>query len=474
MSVAAAQISWRTREDSGPAKIAEVSLVGGICVAVLAFGGTEPASFALIEILLLATGIFLLVYPAQQKFSFSGGILFAPSALLAWVLLQLFPPPAWTWWGGLAQRKAWGQGARLAVLTIEPFATRVHFLTLLTCIVGFFLAYIIGQDCRCRRHFAIAIISLGLFEAFYGSVQYLSGWQRIFGYVKKYDVQEATGTYINRNHYAGLLEMALPFALAFGSYEFGNLRQKHPRLFNHLKRLAKRLSLQRFFFWLSIAAVLFGGIVCSKSRTGIISALLSASLMFALTSLSRVERKIGLTLGMTFLLLSLGLAVWIGAGPIVERFEGVAQEYSSGDYTRISIWRDSVRLIRQHPWAGTGLGTFPIAFTAVQTTFLGQFVNHAHNDYLELASDLGIPAALGLVIVVVWILARAVQTFRTSESSLERFLALGCTGSIAAILLHSFTDFNLYIPANALLFASILGFTMSLWKQRVHHATEAR
>jgi hypothetical protein len=53
-----------------------------------------------------------------------------------------------------------------------------------------------------------------LFEAFYGLIQYLTDWQQIFTYVKKFDLEEATGTYINRNHYAGLLEMILPFSLA--------------------------------------------------------------------------------------------------------------------------------------------------------------------------------------------------------------------------------------------------------------------
>jgi O-antigen ligase len=474
VSVAAAQILWTSPESSRPARVAEVSLILGVAIAVLAFGGTERVSFAVVEVLFLLTGILLLVYPRRQSLSFARGIFWGPLAFIGWVLLQLCPLPiSVASWIELVRGKGSGH-AHYAALTIEPFATRVHLLILLTCIVGFFLAYIVAQDRRCKRHFAIAIIALGLFEAFYGFVQYLSGWQHIFGYVKKYDLEEATGTYINRNHYAGLLEMALPFALAFAAYEFGRFREKHPRLFNHLKRLAKRSSLQRLLFWLSVAAVIFGGMVCSKSRMGIISVLLSSSVMFALVSLSRVDRRIGLTLGSAFLVLSFGLAAWIGAGPIVERFEGMKQEYSSDDNTRLSIWRDSLHLIRRHPWAGTGLGTFPIAFTAVQTGFLGQFVNHAHNDYLELASDLGIPAALGLIAAMIWILARAVETFRIAESSLDRFLALGCTGSIAAILLHSFTDFNLYIPANCLVFVSILGLTLGLRLQQLRHSNPSR
>jgi len=126
------------------------------------------------------------------------------------------------------------------------------------------------------------------------------------------------------------------------------------------------------------------------------------------------------------------------------------------------MWRDALPLIKRHPWLGTGLGTFPIAYTSGQTAFLGQFVNHAHNDYLELAADLGIPAALILFASILFILARAIRSFLSGERDFDRIVALGCVGSIVAILLHSFADFNLYIPANALLFSAILGLAVSV------------
>jgi O-antigen ligase len=160
-------------------------------------------------------------------------------------------------------------------------------------------------------------------------------------------------------------------------------------------------------------------------------------------------------------MLSVGVFAWIGAASLVERFQDAGKEYASGDRTRLSIWRGTVALIGEHPWLGTGFGTFPIAYTAVQNTFLDQFVNHAHNDYLEIASDLGIPAAVGLTVSLGWILMRAVRAFRDASRNIDRFFALGCVGSIVAILLHSLVDFNLYIPANALIFASILGLAMS-------------
>jgi O-antigen ligase len=89
-------------------------------------------------------------------------------------------------------------------------------------------------------------------------------------------------------------------------------------------------------------------------------------------------------------------------------------------------------------------------------------VNHAHNDYLELASDLGIPAAALFFGSTGALLVRVARKAASSEVSFERAMALGCLGSIAAILLHSLTDFNLYIPANALVFSLILGLAASI------------
>ena len=468
MSASQAQIGGVRLEASGPLKLAEVALIVGIVFAVLEFGGTEPISFAVVEVSLAGVAAFFLLSGSNTP-SFSYRVLLAPALLMGVVLLQLCPFPAS--WFQIAEGKPWDGSAHFARLTIEPFATRAHFLTLLTCIIAFILAYIVSQDARRKRHLVVAIVALGSFEALYGLAQYLTGFQRIFTYVKKYDLQEATGTYINRNHYAAVLEMVLPLALALALHEFGKLGKRQPEVLSKLRRLAARPNLQKSTFWLFIASLLFAALIYSRSRMGIISASTSLLVMFGIL---RFNRKAGLPLCAAFLILSVSLAVWIGPGPIVDRFQGVPQEYAQSDHSRLSIWRDTVALIRQHPWLGTGFGTFPIAYTAVQTTFLGRFVNHAHNDYLELASDLGIPTALGLLVSVVWLLARAVQISRTSEDHFDRFLALGCAGGIVALLLHSLADFNLYIPANCLLFASILGLTMGLGTRCVRSASEGR
>ena len=99
-------------------------------------------------------------------------------------------------------------------------------ILLVCCAALFFFARMLAQDRASRRRVVTWLVALGTFEALYGLVQYLTGWQRIFGYVKKYNLEEATGTYINRNHFAGFLEMVIPFGVALVLYENAKLPRK--------------------------------------------------------------------------------------------------------------------------------------------------------------------------------------------------------------------------------------------------------
>jgi len=162
-----------------------------------------------------------------------------------------------------------------------------------------------------------------------------------------------------------------------------------------------------------------------------------------------------------FFLGVLGLVVWIGSDPVMSRFETLGQEYNLGGQNRISIWRDTLGLIRHHPLLGTGLGSFSTVYPSVQTVFLTLLVEHAHCDYLEVASELGLPGAILVFGSIFWVLAQTAGQYKKTEESFDKAVSLGCIGSIAAILVHSLADFNLYIPANALVFTVILALAWS-------------
>src|SRR3984957_20416264 len=243
-------------------KFAEISLILGLALAVLAFGGAETISFSLVEILFFGAAAWLLATSERSTFLSSKRILLVPSVLAGIVLLQLCPLPN-TLLHRFAGREISETDTHAGYLSFEPYATRTHFLILLTCFIAFFFAQVVSQDRRRQQFFIDALIVLGTFEAFYGLVQYLSGWQQIFAYVKKFDLEEATGTYINRNHYAGFLEMILPFGLAFVFYEYARLRGDRGSQ-AALGRLMARSEGQRLFLFLAVAVIRYAAFGSSR------------------------------------------------------------------------------------------------------------------------------------------------------------------------------------------------------------------
>src|SRR5258708_39790278 len=121
---------------------------------------------------------------------------------------------------------------------------------------------------------------------------------------------------------------------------------------------------------------------------GIVSALISLIAILALAGTSSLRMPTRAAVTVLFFLGVLGLIVWIGSDPVMSRFETLGQEYNFSGQNRISIWRDTLGLIRHHPLLGTGLGSFATVYPSVQSVFLTLLVDHAHCDYLEVASEL--------------------------------------------------------------------------------------
>ena len=424
----------------------ELALVAMMALAVLAFGGTEPVSYAAVQVVLFAAAICLLATGAVSRPPGSWLFFAVPIGLLGIALLQFVSLP----------------GAGRVSLSIAPGDTLAHFLVVLTSSAAFLLTLSLGGRPRARQRIVYGLLAIGGFEALYGLVQYLTGWQQIFGYVKIYSQNAASGTYINENHFAGLLEMILPFALALSLSQLESLGAPGKPAGLGLRRLLGRAESPRFLFWLAAAAFIFLALIFSFSRMGILAAICSLLLIFGIAANLRLPRRISVALALLFGLVGGSLVLWVGPGPVLKRFSAVGQEAAMNGESRLEIWRDTTTLIRPHPWLGTGLGTFPLAYTSVQTAFLGKFVNHAHNDYLELASDLGIPAASVLFGAILYVPLRTVRRLRGIQRPFDRAIALGSSGSIVAILLHSLADFNLYIPANSMILCVILALALSV------------
>jgi O-antigen ligase len=432
-----------------------------LCIAVLAFGGTAAPFFLFTQLIIIGIAVLLLVVNLCSPLT---DIRFptTPLALIALVLLQIVPFPA-----PLARVfSASGDGSPGATrftLSVAQYQTVSHLLLLVTYLAAFYVVLLLSRDRRARRRLVYTLLALGMFEACYGLVQYLTGWQQIFSYVKKYYLEDATGTYINHNHFAGFLEMVLPFAVALALRQARILRRVDldGRGHGQLRALFSAKELPLLFLWIFVAATIFTALIFSRSRMGFISAIASLIVILALFGSTSFSARTRAVVAVLFLVAVAGLVIWIGSDPVISHFETLGQEYSQTSQTRIAIWRDILKLIRQHPLFGTGLGTFSIAYTSVQTAFLNLFVDHAHCDYLEVASELGLPGGILVFALIFWVLAQAVRHYWRAEDRFDTAVYLGSVGSISAILVHSLADFNLYIPANALIFCIVLALARS-------------
>jgi O-antigen ligase len=131
------------------------------------------------------------------------------------------------------------------------------------------------------------------------------------------------------------------------------------------------------------------------------------------------------------------------------RFASLASTQEPSEDTRRELWKETLPLVKAYPLAGCGLGGYESCFLPYKTVAPGYTADFAHNDYLQVTAEFGLPAFVLLIALALMAYGTALR--RTAIDNPGRFLAIACVGSLSAILLHSFVDFNLYMPANAML-----------------------
>lgn len=375
-------------------------------------------------------------------------------------LVQLLSPRAYEIHAGLV-RDAITAPASWIRLSLAPPAT-VYELTLIAC-YGLF-GYLLLRTLRTRGRaevLVVVILASALFQSIYGMAETFSGHEMILGRPKRYGLGCVTGTFVNRNHLAGFLEMAFPLGL-------GYLLVK-ARYF----AMEKGLSLRRRILWfgqeslqwtllLGLVPVFIGvGLVFSKSRSGLmvlaVTAVLAAAAVATWRDVSagdgageETRRRFGRILRLVAAAV-LAAAVWIGVGPIIERFS----EVDLSAEARRTIYKNTLEMIGDFPWTGTGRGTFVNAYAMYEKTDDRLRLSFAHNDYLETAAEHGLVGGGALIAAGLGFFVWLAGAWRRRRSSFAKGLGLGALLGVAALLVHGFTDFNLQITANAVYFTAI-------------------
>ena len=297
-----------------------------------------------------------------------------------------------------------------------------------------------------------AVVLAAGFQAMYGSVMTLTDLEYGLFIQKEHYQGVATGTYVNRNHLAGYLELAIALGVGLllaqtADYK-GSVRQR-------LRQFVRMLLSSKVLLRL-LLAILVIALVLTRSRMG--NTAFFASLMvtgaIALFMMRNKTKSTTILLGSLLIIDIAIVGTFFGVEKVAERLQSTSSQKESRD----EVTRDTLNMFKSYPISGVGAG----AFTHVYPVFKGDDVrtpllyHHAHNDYAQFLAEFGLPASFALFVMVLWSLRWGISAMRQRNSQFYQGVGFACTMAIIAIGIHSMVDFNLQIPANAATFVLIL------------------
>ncbi|HSF44023.1 MAG TPA: O-antigen ligase family protein [Thermoanaerobaculia bacterium] len=302
-----------------------------------------------------------------------------------------------------------------------------------------------GRNRIHRRWLAGAFLAGGLFQVLFGARGWIARDRTLWGIELVSNPARLRGTFVNPNHLALYLGMALPVAFAWGWWAARRARDE-PQIERRLLLIAPPCLL-----WLT----LFLGLAFSGSRGGMLAALAAVTVQGVL--LPGLKRRwwlapVGAVVALAGLALVAAVGFEEGLGRLIATRAG---DVSVG--ARLDEYAAALSLWRRFPLAGTGLGTFRDAFPLVQPADLAGTYWHPHSDLLEILVTGGV-VAVALAAVGLWaVVRRLFVVLRGRGRSEDRGAALAALGVLAAAGVHACVDFALTMPGNALTLAVLLG-----------------
>lgn len=426
------------------------SLLVIIAITAIPYGTVEPWWIAIFECAVFVVAILAVIEVSiGKRWSGDNLKLFAPLLLLT-LFVAFQSLPLFSRIGPL------GLGSSLSA---DPYGTRLIAIRLFALVVAalLFLRYTSNKT-RLRKLIYI-IIAVGIASAFFGIMRKNLQQGPGFFLPGLTIVDRSFGQFVNRNHFAFLMEMCLGLSLGLTVAETGRHR--------------------RAMVLLAVSAFLWVALIYSNSRGGILASLCQLLLLgVMLDPLNRLKKPKVATRWRLFQALASGLAMrvflglcliglfafgvfWIGGEPVVFNFQQAATDFSQQEMqnnvntNRKEIWSATWQLIKAHPVAGVGFGGYWVGITRYHNASGAMTPQQAHNDYLELMASGGIIGCALVVWFAVMFLKRARQTLR-SPDPYYRAACLGALIGLFGVAVHSFVDFGIHITINALVLFGLI------------------
>ncbi|MFH1934361.1 MAG: O-antigen ligase family protein, partial [Pseudomonadota bacterium] len=354
-----------------------------------------------------------------------------------------------------------GQGSiDKAWFALAPYSYPVRMSIIRFTVYGlFFFGLIQVLNSKKRIDLAISLILItGCFEALYGLIQTYSGSEHIWWFKKQAYRGDICGTYINRNHFAGFMEMGVLVAAAFTAAlapKRKKIKTGSDRKRSFSSRISEALSMEQEFtkriLILFTGVVLGIGLIFSASRGGMIAVAGALLLMGVLMVLRKGYRGKGYILLFLFLVIS-AYAIKIGVEYPLGRFKTF---YSSLE-ARTRYAQKTIDMFEDYRLSGVGVGSFKYAYPKYQAPEDRVFIRFAHNDWAQYLAEAGIIGFCLLVIGISYYVFRTIKLWKKREDPYAVCLGVLPLVVLAAVGVHSYSDFNLHIPANFLILVAIM------------------
>ena len=431
----------------------------------LAFGAVYPWAYIPLFAGCAIVGLRGWLAPDRTPIDVDVRLVGSLAILAAAISLQLVPVPASLirWISpetdAFLRRYAisYASGSPWHALSIEPASTALALAaTAALAILLLGLARTLTR--RDALHLARGIVGFGVVLALIGIVQKAMWNGRIFGFWTPLEGGSPFGPYVNRNHFAGWMLMALPLAIGYlcGTLAHGR-RRRDAGWRGRLLWLSSPDAADTMAAAFAVALMALS-LLLSMSRSGMIGLLVALVLSGWLIVRRRTDGSGRAIVAGYLLFVALAAGAWTGFDRIAARF---ADKESTGLDGRLGIWTDTLHVVEKFPVVGIGLNTYGTATLFYQTVILDKHFDAAHNDYLQLLVEGGLLVCLPAALVIV-AFTRTVRR-RLAESSPERrgyWIRVGAVTGIAAIALQEAIDFSLQIPGNAVLFTVLIAIAV--------------
>jgi O-antigen ligase len=427
-----------------------------IALTAIPYGTVEEWWIAIFECAIFALGAlwFLLVNIRGDSRVPSSRMLWPLIAILGFIIVQTIN------FGGRGG-EAELPGALSGAISADVFETRLVILKLLVLILT--LALLLRHTTSHRRLRALInlVIGVGVVSALFGILRQTTQHDSP-GYFLPYLMPNSGyGQFINRNHFAFLMEMA--FGLVLGLVVGGGV------------------SRERVLIYVSFAMPIWFALVLSNSRGGIFSMLgqlLFAALMFTMVRRPQFEADSNrasnwwlwrfrssiatrILLGLCLLIAVAVSVIWIGGDQLASRFDtgqneaGVEKVDLHQGESRAEVWRSTWALIKDYPLAGVGFGGYWAVIPKYHDASGELTPQQAHNDYLEILASGGL-IGVALCCWFVFAFARTARVEFGSKDSFRRAACFGALVGLFGVAVHSLFDFGLHVTINALIFIVLI------------------